>query len=231
MVAREWWRRLNPGSAARVENPPMSNTCPACGPAFLQWLASDPARHAVWLALPRRSVGPGQELQAAGGVMGAVWFVEQGLLRSHFLDERGRERNCAFHPEAQWAGRPATRGPPAAAPFAIDALEGSRVVELTYAALAKWLNERPELQSTLTDALSANLMSLSHRESTLMMDTAERRYVRFLAEQPGIASRIALHHVASYLGITNVALSRIRRRIKDRQLPVVNSCPTLPRKG
>lgn len=183
----------------------------------MRWLNADRARHAAWLELPRRSIAAGQLLQLVGQVSGAVWFVEQGLLRSHFLDTHGRDHNCAFHPETQWAGMPPPRGVAAVTTFAIDALENSRVVELNHAAMGAWLQHRPELQATLSDALSANLMALSQRESTLMMDSAEQRYVRFLAEQPEIASRIALYHVASYLGITDVALSRIRRRIKSRQ--------------
>lgn len=194
----------------------MTDHCPTCGPAFVRWLAADPVRQTAWLALPRRWVDPGDVLQPAGQALGAVWFVEQGLLRSHFLNADGRERNCAFHAEWQWAGMPPPRGAPGVATFAIQALERSKVLELSHAALADWLQQRPELQATLTDALLANLMALSRRESGLLMDSAEQRYVQFLADQPALAGRLALHHLASYLGITNVALSRVRRRIRLR---------------
>lgn len=194
----------------------MTDHCPTCGPAFVRWLAADPVRQTAWLALPRRWVDPGDVLQPAGQALGAVWFVEQGLLRSHFLNADGRERNCAFHAEWQWAGMPPPRGAPGVATFAIQALERSKVLELSHAALADWLQQRPELQATLTDALLANLMALSRRESGLLMDSAEQRYVQFLADQPAVAGRLALHHLASYLGITNVALSRVRRRIRLR---------------
>ena len=217
MLVRLPLRRINQGSSASGENGAMTDDCPACGPDFVRWLAADNTRQAAWLELPRRRIAAGQLLQQAGQVSGAVWFVEQGLLRSHFLDAHGRDHNCAFHPEAQWAGMPPPRGTTAVTTFAIEALENSRVVELSHTAMGIWLHDRPELQATLSDALSANLMALSRRESTLMMDSAEQRYLRFLAEQPDIASRIALYHVASYLGITNVALSRIRRRLKKRQ--------------
>lgn len=195
----------------------MTDLCPACGPSFLRWLDADPVRQSAWLALPRRWVEPGEVLQWTGQNPGAVWFVEQGLLRSHFLNASGRDRNCAFHAEWHWAGLPPPRGAPAVATFAIEALERSRVVELSHAGLAHWLQDQPELQATLADALLANLMASSQRESALLMDSAEERYAKFLAEQPAFAERIALQHVASYLGITNVALSRIRRRIKSRQ--------------
>ena len=199
----------------------MTMDCPACGPDFTRWLNADSVRLAAWLELPRRRIAAGQRLQQVGQLSGAVWFVEQGLLRSHFLDAHGRDHNCAFYPEAQWAGIPPPRASTSVTTFAIDALEDSLVVELSHAAMGVWLRDHPELQATLSDALSANLMVLSRRESTLLMDSAEQRYLKFLAEQPEIASRVALYQVASYLGITNVALSRIRRRIKSRQAATV----------
>lgn len=195
----------------------MTDACPACGPEFVQWLNAEPVRQAAWLALPRRWIDAGEVLQPLGKPQSAVWFVEQGLLRSHFLNADGRERNSAFHPERHWAGMPPPRGAPVAATFAIDALERSQVVELSHAALTAWLQDRPELRVTLTEALLVNLMASSRRESALLMDSAEERYTRFLVEHPAIAQRVALHHVASYLGITNVALSRVRRRMKERK--------------
>lgn len=211
-----------------LDNPTMTHHCPACGPDFVHWLNTDPMRQTAWQALPRRWVDAGDVLQSTGQRLSAVWFVEQGLLRSHFLNAEGRERNSAFHPEWHWAGMPPPRNTPVAATFTIDALERSCVLELSHAKLAEWLQDQPELQATLIDTLLGHLMATSKRESTLMMDSAEQRYLQFLAEQPAIVERVALHHVASYLGITNVALSRIRRRIKDRQTFVAVSKPTQP---
>jgi CRP-like cAMP-binding protein len=69
----------------------MTDPCPACGPGFLRWLNADPARQAAWLTLPRRWVDAGQALQSVGQSLSGVWFVEQGLLRSYFLNTDGLE--------------------------------------------------------------------------------------------------------------------------------------------
>jgi CRP-like cAMP-binding protein len=52
------------------------------------------------------------------------------------------------------------------------------------------------------------------REKELLLDSLEVRYQRFLQEFPGLADRIPQYHIASYLGVTDVALSRIRKKIK-----------------
>ena len=54
------------------------------------------------------------------------------------------------------------------------------------------------------------------REAAFLLDSAERRYLDFLQESPELAERLPLYHIASFLGITDVALSRIRKRIKNR---------------
>ncbi|MPS74632.1 MAG: Crp/Fnr family transcriptional regulator [Chryseobacterium sp.] len=52
-----------------------------------------------------------------------------------------------------------------------------------------------------------------NREFSFLSDTAEERYLKLMKEQPGLFKMIPLKHIASYMGITPQALSRIRRRI------------------
>ena|SRR6218665_257114 len=52
-----------------------------------------------------------------------------------------------------------------------------------------------------------------NREFSFLSDTAEERYLKLMKEQPQLFQLIALKHIASYIGITPQALSRIRKRI------------------
>jgi hypothetical protein len=51
------------------------------------------------------------------------------------------------------------------------------------------------------------------REGEFLLDSAETRYRRLLSDAPTLVGRVQQYHLASYLGITDVALSRIRNRI------------------
>ncbi|RPE08188.1 Crp/Fnr family transcriptional regulator [Chitinophaga lutea] len=53
----------------------------------------------------------------------------------------------------------------------------------------------------------------ARREISLLNDTAEQRYLNLFTEQPDLIKKIPLQYIASYIGITPQALSRIRRRI------------------
>ena len=51
------------------------------------------------------------------------------------------------------------------------------------------------------------------RELSLLIDSAEQRYLKLLSDQPKLIQEIPLKYLASYIGITPQALSRIRKRI------------------
>ncbi len=56
-------------------------------------------------------------------------------------------------------------------------------------------------------------VKLDQRESELLLDDAATRYLKFLAEYPGLVHRVKQYHIASYLGITPESLSRIRAQL------------------
>lgn len=192
----------------------MTTPCPVCGPAFLDWLQLDATRLAQWQALPRRRLARGQHWPGEG-----LAWVERGLLRSYFLDAQGRERNHAFYPELQWLGLPVA-WVPAAAPAAgmVEALEPSELVELSGPALQALQRAWPQALELILQGLAAGLARQTLREQQLLMLDATARYQRFLADEPALARRLAQKQVASYLGITEVALSRLRRRLRDGSL-------------
>ena len=199
----------------------MTDECLACGPGFLDWLARDQRLSEAWLSLRRQPLARGALLQAIGAPMDRAWFIQQGLLRSCFTDAEGRERNRGFHPERHWVGAPPSHVAQPS-PFAIEAVEDSLVVELPHAVLLQWQVRHPAVQAVLMDALATSMATLARREATLLMDSAEQRYQAFIAAEPELARRLPLHQIASYLGITNVALSRIRRRLK---VPAAGAAP------
>ncbi|GLB51233.1 hypothetical protein NBRC110019_02720 [Neptunitalea chrysea] len=53
----------------------------------------------------------------------------------------------------------------------------------------------------------------SKREISFLKETAEKRYLNLFNERPNVIKEIPLKYIASYIGITPQALSRIRKRI------------------
>lgn len=56
-------------------------------------------------------------------------------------------------------------------------------------------------------------LTLLRREISLLKESAEQRYMQLVIDQPHLIREIPLKYIASYIGITPQALSRIRKRI------------------
>jgi CRP-like cAMP-binding protein len=180
--------------------------------ALARVIAADPVLAAQWESLPRRSVAAGETLLRIGESPRHVWWIRQGLVRFYFLSPQGLERNKSFHAEGAWVG---SGMPPRSTPsaYGIEALEDCELLQLSYESLAGVLARFPAVQAVHAEALGWTFSEQVAREAQLLSEDAATRYARFLSERPALAARLPLHHLASHLGITNVALSRIRKRL------------------
>lgn len=187
--------------------------CTVCQPVTLQaLLKAQPSAWSQWMALPRTELHAGQFLLRTGDSISNTWWIERGLLRSFYLDEQGRENNRGFHAEGDWVGH-GLPPIPAISPCHIEAMETCVLVRLPYTTLSDMLRNQPELNGLMQEAHNSLMASHARREFGLLSHAPTERYQAFRANHTHLEDRIALHHVASYLGITNVSLSRIRRRL------------------
>lgn len=86
-----------------------------------------------------------------------------------------------------------------------------------------WSIKYEDLQDIYTNTSLGNLLGRiaaenlfllkTKREIDLLNDTAQERYTKLFTEQPKLIKQIPLKYIASYIGITPQALSRIRKRI------------------
>lgn len=212
MVSNHKLSRVNPGSFA---SSPSTSGCQACGSDLDVLLRDDDALMQAWSGLHQRRFEAGQLIAQPGDEAHAIWRVETGLIRTYYLSQEGVERNRSFHLEGQWLGA-ASPLRSTIIPYAIEALEATVLTELPYSVIQTW-SEHKDIHGRLIDALATHLAKREVREEGLLLKDASQRYLEFIAREPVLADRVPLHHVASYLGITNVALSRIRRRLREQR--------------
>ncbi len=60
-----------------------------------------------------------------------------------------------------------------------------------------------------------NYFELKNHSVSLIADPARDRYLNLIAQKPGIIQNVPLKQIATYLGITDTSLSRIRKEITD----------------
>lgn len=193
--------------------PQLASPCKVCHPSALEsLLRSEPSLVAPWQALPRCRFGAGAVLQRAGDASTRSWLIESGLVRLYYLNDQGTERNRSFHGAGAWVG--GSLPPlPMPSPYTIEALEPVHTVELGYTTLQEWHHKVPHIRPLLDEAMGYLFTQNAQREADLLSLSPEARYQAFLESQEPLAKRLPLHHVASYLGISPVSLSRMRARL------------------
>ena len=80
--------------------------------------------------------------------------------------------------------------------------------------LFKLYDTFPDIERLFRRIFEAAYVDTVNRVESIQFHSAEERYRTLLNETPNILQRVPLKHIASYLGITQVSLSRIRAAIK-----------------
>lgn len=154
-----------------------------------------------------------QHLVRAGERLDSYYFICNGLVRFYYLCRDGKEFNKHFAMENDFAGSIATKVLGIPSIYGIQALEDTETLVIKYDLLDDLYNRDKswERMGRLTTEKLAILKEF--REKSFLLDDAETRYRNFIKQYPALMNRISLFHIASYIGITQVALSRIRKNL------------------
>ncbi len=165
--------------------------------------------------LSERTFEKNDYLVRAGDVANNLYFIVRGLARFFYSTEDGKEFNKHFAMENGYATsfHSLVLGEPCG--YFIQALERTETIVLPNHVLNEFYDRHP-CWERLGRRNAENLALFKEmREKEFLLDSLETRYRRFLKEYPGVADRIPQYHIASYLGVTDVALSRLRKKIKS----------------
>lgn len=155
-------------------------------------------------------LAPGEALLQAGEPGAREYFVLDGVLRTWLADVDGREVTLAFHTGPGVLMPAITRTANGCSRVHCQALAPTCVAGFEAATLVSCMLADPAVQRWGDAVLRAELMRRVDREWALAALPAVQRLQHFRTQFPGLEARIAQRHVASYLGITPVSLSRLR---------------------
>jgi CRP-like cAMP-binding protein len=148
------------------------------------------------------NVTKGQILQRRGELNTKVFTIERGLLRSYFIDNKGKEHIYMFAPENWIIADNCDVNIPCE--LFIDAIEDSTIKVID--------KDFTKLKSDRKSFIK-RINVLQKRIIMLMSSSAAERYQHFIETYPDIIRRVPQKMIASYLGITPEALSRVRNEI------------------
>lgn len=169
----------------------------------------------LWFSskLQRQTVRKHGHFIRSGDQARSIAFCSEGLFRFYYDLEQGEEKNKSFCGNGEFVAAFSSLLLQEPSRFHIQALEDSELWVTSYTDFVSLYERHPcweRLQRRLAERL---FVKKEQREMELLLCSAEQRYRIFIREYPDLHKRIPQYHIASYLGITPVALSRIRRRM------------------
>jgi len=160
-----------------------------------------------------KKIPKGEYLLQYGEICRNTFFVEKGLLRMYSIDKNGKEHIIQFAPENWLIGDRSSLYFSEKSNYYIEAVEDSEVSVLSRDFFNKLLEEFPNSIEKSDLVLQKHVKSLQDRINSLLGETAEERYLKFIKMYPDLLLRVPQWMVASYLGITPESLSRVRKEL------------------
>ncbi len=172
-------------------------------------LLSKEAEDAVLNITTLLSIKKNKDLQPIGHTCRTIYFINKGIARVYYYKDGNDiteyfafENNLVARVESLFTGRPSSK--------AIQILEDSEIVAISATKLFKLYDDFPGIERLARKITEVAYVESVNRIESIQFHSADERYKALLEEDPNILQRIPLKYIASYLGITQVSLSRIR---------------------
>lgn len=147
----------------------------------------------------------------AGKVSNDYLFLVEGFMRAYTIDTEGNEVSTYFYPKNRVVLEVTSFFMRTASMESIHALTDCKAFHLTFDQLNNLFHTLPEFREFGRKILVKEFSAYKQRTLSLINKTAEERYTELIATNPEIFKYAQLKQIASYLGITDTSLSRIRR--------------------
>lgn len=177
---------------------------------FNQFLpVSAPALNAIEAICKPITIQKNKNLQHIGQTCQTIYFLEKGIARIYYHKDEIDitegfyfENSIIARAESLFTGKPSRKG--------IQVLETADLIAIDSQKFFALFDAYPEIERLFRKIIEAAYIDTINRIEALQFNTAEERYQSLLESSPNLINRVPLKFIASYLGITQVSLSRIR---------------------
>jgi len=151
-----------------------------------------------------------------GRVCNEYFFLDNGFIRAFAYDTNGDEVTTNFYSANQVVFEVSSFFNRTVSRENYQAIVDCNGWYITYDQLNHLFHSMHEFRDFGRSILVKGFSSLKTRMLSMITETAEQRYDALLKTNPEIFQHAALKHIASYLGITDTSLSRIRKEYAKR---------------
>ncbi len=143
------------------------------------------------------------------------YFILDGICKSFLLSPEGEEVTISFYGASSVLAPFVIRTENGLSNLNFEALTELRIGTIEALKFEKLMIDNVEIREFGNIVLKNELQRKVNKEYQMASFTAQQRLLQFRKDFPAYENYIPHTAIASYLGITNVSLSRIRKNLKD----------------
>lgn len=159
-----------------------------------------------------KKVSKGDFILKYGDICKHIYFVNKGFIRIFYYKH---DKNITewFADEKQFFFSITSYFNNVPSKLVIEAIEDCEIILLSKEGQDKLRRTNLQISNLIIQFFTVSLILSQKRMESLQFETAAQRYQKLLLDQPNILQKVPLQYVASFLGITQETLSRIRAHI------------------
>lgn len=157
-------------------------------------------------------LGRNDYLVREGDRVSHCYLLAEGVVRVYFNKE-GTEYNKTFFVPGMFPTPLTALVSNAPSALSFQALLPSRLFRFSYRGFRELFAEHRCLETLMLRILEQQWIKKERHDIRMVTNDATANYLIFRQEYPGLENQIPQYHIASYLGITPIQLSRIRARL------------------
>lgn len=161
------------------------------------------------------SLSKGECLLTQGENTTNMFFLSRGLVRYYSLCENGKEytQTLAKAPKLIGSTRALTLAQPAS--FNIEAVVDSVAFSFSWQSFYQQMSQDLAFTQAYIKFLESIFIFKEQKEHAMVKYSATQRYLDFCKDFPELKDTLPKQQIASYIGITPIALSRIRKQLQN----------------
>lgn len=157
----------------------------------------------------------GHLLLKEGEVAKECYFVLRGCVRQYYMID-GEEKTSNFFTEEQWVVSLQSFAQRQPADHYLECVEDTILVVGNEQREEEIYSTNSKFETISRMVLEKIISGQQALQARYVTDTPEQRYLHLLDANPQLVQRVPLYQLASYIGVKPESLSRIRKRITDR---------------
>ncbi|MCF6442476.1 Crp/Fnr family transcriptional regulator [Pseudoalteromonas luteoviolacea] len=154
----------------------------------------------------------GKQVFAQGELCDYVYLVKSGLLKAFYITADGKETIKSFIQAGTIIGSLNAAHCKVPSTFSLEALSRSELVQVPFYELLALSKKSISISQEFIQILLSLSLKKERREYELLTLSATERFENLCKDQPELVKKLTQNDIAKYLGITPVALSRIKHQ-------------------